>query len=117
MGITRPNISPYSFRHSMATSLLEQDVNIHKIAKLLGHSIEQTAQYEHLTTKDIQEAVAKHPLIRKYTEPGNILKDIKEMIISYRLDKDDRFAYKICEKKKELDVKIAIKMEGQDFSL
>lgn len=107
--IDRPHISPYSFRHSYATTMLEADVNIHKIAKLMGHSIEQTATYEHLTTKDLREAINKHPLIRKYTNPKNILTDIKHFICSYQLDRDSRFIYNIKDTGNTLNINIKAK--------
>jgi integrase len=65
LGIKRCNITPMSFRHSFATRMLEKDVNIYKVAKILGHDIKMTQQYEHLTTEDIRVAMNKHPLIRK----------------------------------------------------
>ena len=109
MKIDRPNITPYSFRHSFATRLLEQDCNIYKVSKIMGHSIKQTATYEHLTTKDIQEAVSRHPLIRKYTEPSNIMREIGRIISSYNLDKDERFNYSINNSSKRLNIRIMVK--------
>lgn len=106
LGIDRPHITPYSFRHSYATSLLEADVNIHKIAKLMGHSITQTANYEHLTTKDLQLSIIKHPLIRKSTEPRHIITDIKQYVESYELNKDSRFQYEIQDSGSELLIRI-----------
>lgn len=107
--IDRPHLSVYSFRHSYATSMLEADVNIHKLAKLLGHSIEQTAHYEHLTTKDLQQAVLRHPLVKKHTNPEYVLKDIKQYIDSYELDNDKRFEYVVTESEKALQVRIYLK--------
>lgn len=107
--IDRPHLSVYSFRHSYATSMLEADVNIHKLAKLLGHSIEQTAHYEHLTTKDLQQAVLRHPLVKKHTNPEFVLKDIKQYIDSFELDKDERFEYEVTQTEKALQVRINLK--------
>ena len=106
LGITRPNITPYSFRHSYATSMLEADVNIHKLAKLLGHSIKQTAHYEHLTTKDICSAILKHPLIRKNANPDDIIKDIKEYVEGYQLEKYDNIKCTLMYTNHELTIKI-----------
>lgn len=61
-GIKR-RISPHTLRHSFATHLLEQDVDIRVIQVLLGHSnIDTTAIYTKVSTKTIQ-AVAS-PLDR-----------------------------------------------------
>jgi integrase len=65
LGIKRNNITPMSFRHSFATRMLEKDVNIYKVAKILGHDIKMTQQYEHLTVEDVKTAMNKHPLIKK----------------------------------------------------
>lgn len=104
--IDRPHITPYSFRHSYITDLLSVDLNIHKIAKLVGHSITQTATYEHLTTKDLQLSIIRHPLIRKSTEPRHIITDIKQYVESYELNKDKRFQYNIQDSGSELLIRI-----------
>lgn len=57
------HITPHMFRHTFATSLLDADVDIRYIQKLLGHSsINVTEIYTHVTTakqKDILKN--KHP--------------------------------------------------------
>ena len=57
------HITPHMFRHSFATLLLEQDVDIRYIQKILGHSsISTTEIYTHVSNakqKDI--LVNKHP--------------------------------------------------------
>lgn len=57
------HITPHMFRHSFATFLLEEDVDIRYIQHLLGHSTIATTQiYTHVTTKKQRDILAlKHP--------------------------------------------------------
>jgi len=57
------NITPHMFRHSFATYLMEEDVNIRYIQKMLGHSSITTTQiYTYVTTEKEKEILrTKHP--------------------------------------------------------
>jgi integrase/recombinase XerD len=56
-GITK-KISPHKLRHSFATSLLENDVNIRYIQQLLGHANLNTTQiYTKVNTNKLKEIV------------------------------------------------------------
>ena len=57
------HITPHMFRHSFATLLLEEDVDIRYIQKLLGHSSIVTTQiYTHVTSKKQRDILSsKHP--------------------------------------------------------
>lgn len=63
------HITPHMFRHSFATFLLEEDVDIRYIQQLLGHSSVVTTQiYTHVTTKKQKDILTtKHPRNRIIT--------------------------------------------------
>lgn len=57
------NITPHMFRHSFATYLMEEDVNIRYIQKMLGHaSITTTQIYTYVATEKEREILrTRHP--------------------------------------------------------
>ncbi len=110
LGINRPGLTPYSLRHSFATRLLEENVSLFHVKKLMRHSdLKSTLVYEHLTTKDLIQAVKKLPMVRFGSDPTLILQDIATMVKGFELENDHRFKFSITEDGKSLDIKISLK--------
>jgi site-specific recombinase XerD len=52
----KKNVSPHTFRHSFATHLLEQGVNLKLIQRLMGHSsLKSTLVYLHVAKFDLEK--------------------------------------------------------------
>lgn len=59
----REGITLHTLRHSFATMLLREGVDMRTLQRLLGHaSIETTALYLHVDTEDLRGAIGRHPL-------------------------------------------------------
>ncbi len=109
MNIVRPNLTPYSLRHSLITRLLEEDVNIFKVQKIVGHhDLRTTAHYTHLTTKDIMAAISKHPVVMRGTEPENIINALEDFMNKLELSRDPRFVYTVHRENGKLEMKIEV---------
>ena len=69
------NITPHMFRHSFATYLMEADVNIRYIQKMLGHSsITITQIYTYVAMEKEREILrTKHP--RNVMKVGKICRN------------------------------------------
>ena len=56
----RDKIVPYSLRHTYASWLVQNGVDLYKVAELIGHStIEVTKRYAHLAPQNLRAAVDK----------------------------------------------------------
>ncbi|HEX3995331.1 MAG TPA: site-specific integrase [Acetobacteraceae bacterium] len=70
----RKRVSPHTLRHSFATHLLEQDVDIRVIQVLLGHSkLDTTALYARVATKTIRSVTGpleRLALLMQGEDPG-----------------------------------------------
>ena len=59
-GLEGQGITPHKLRHTFATHLIRNNVDIRTVQELLGHSeLETTAKYLHSDTKTKQAAVGK----------------------------------------------------------
>lgn len=109
LGIKRNRLTPYSLRHSFITRLLEEDVNMFKVQKIVGHKkIETTANYTHLTQKDVQKAIIKHPMIQNSLGVHHKIQRFIESINT--LQEDERLDVEF--KKKKGFVSVCVRYEG-----
>lgn len=72
VGIVKDKISPHSFRHTYATQLMEEGVNLVVIQELLGHSDISTTQiYTHMQASKLHEAYDQFHPRSKRTQQDN----------------------------------------------
>lgn len=64
VNVDEKKVHPHSIRHSFATHILENGIDIRILQELLGHSdISTTEIYTHLSSKKLEEAVKRfHPI-------------------------------------------------------
>lgn len=93
LGIVRKGVSTYSCRHSYITRMIDADVNIFKIQRIVGHKkIETTAIYTHLSSKQDQQTVQSDPLGLRAVSPKKALSRMRELIEPI-VARDDRFSW------------------------
>lgn len=104
-------VHAHLLRHSFATHLLVAGVDVTMVSTLLGHKDLQTTYdtYVHLADSTLQRAALRSPLIRKFVDPYEIIKNIREILDNFHLESDNRFGYSITEKENKLYFEVAIK--------
>jgi integrase len=108
--IKRVNLTPYSFRHSFITTMLSEDVSPFKVAKQCGNSPEVIAKtYEHLVVKDLQEAIKRHPLVRKALSGKDTLNFIETYIQQLNLSDNDKLEVAYSRNDKKIVLTVGIK--------
>lgn len=109
-GITK-RVHAHLLRHSFATQLYKSTHDITLVATVLGHKDIKTTNdtYVHLDTEYLQRAIQRHPLMRRYVEPREIIREIKEVIETYKLKDDDRFSFELSERNNQLNLVVIAK--------
>lgn len=104
-------VHAHLLRHSFATHLLVAGVDVTMVSTLLGHKDLQTTYdtYVHLADSTLQRAALRSPLIRKFVDPYEIIKNVREILDNFHLESDNRFTYSIAEKENNLYFEIAVK--------
>lgn len=105
-GIKRKNVTIHSFRHSFITNLLEENVSLSAVQAVVGHkSLETTQKYIHLTNKTAQAAVARHRIVRRSSNPEELLKCFTEEVVRQGLLDDRRFTWQLSESSLHIEIK------------
>jgi integrase/recombinase XerD len=88
----KKRVHPHIFRHSMATQLLMEGVDVSMVATILGHKDIQTtfSNYVHLADQTIRKAQLRHPLMRRGMKPQELIDYMKD-VIENSMIKDERF--------------------------
>lgn len=104
-------VHAHLLRHCFGTQLVSADVDISKVATLMGHrDIKTTYEtYVHLADDTLQKASRRNPLVRNYVDPSEVIKSVKEAIDSFKVDSDGRFHYEIKVTNHSLELRIATK--------
>ncbi len=102
---------PHNFRHSYITQMLEAGVPITEVAMLVGHKDIQTtySTYMHLADKTLERAAMRHPMVRRNIDPKEVIREIKEVLENFHLEKDPRFKYIVSQGDERLNFELTVK--------
>jgi len=94
LGILK-NLTSYSFRHSLATKLLDNDAALFAVQDILGHTDPKTTRmYYHGNLNAQRKALQKDPLVIKVLGAKSLIKQIHEYIDAQKLDECSEIDYK-----------------------
>lgn len=75
LGIKRPHLDPYSFRHSFGTRMAEEDYSLFKIQQAMGHrKVETTQKYMHMSLKGVEQMIDGDRLALSYKSGSELIK-------------------------------------------
>jgi len=108
-GISK-HVHAHLLRHGYGTELVKAGVDISMVASLMGHSDIQTTYetYIHLADETLQKASFRNPLVRRYVNPTEILKMVRESLNKFHLENDERFNMSIKEEKGKLSFELTM---------
>jgi len=106
-GITK-HVHAHLLRHCFATNLVVAGVDIAIVATLLGHKDIKTTYetYVHLADDTLRKSALRNPLLRKFVQPSELIKMLKDTLESYHLGDDKRFEFQISETDNSLQFKL-----------
>lgn len=97
---------PYSFRHSLATRLLDEDQNLFAVQDILGHSsAKTTAIYYHSNLKKLRSVIDSDTLNRLNMKPKLVIEKLVLLVKSF-FKNDDRFDVKIEQSDNEVVIRV-----------
>lgn len=96
LGFTKKKLTTHSFRHSHATNLYENGVELPDIMKIEGHKNYDTAlKYIHLSDKSSQKAINKHSIVQKSLDATTLFNTFLEEAKKQGILDDSKFHFVI----------------------
>lgn len=90
----RKNVTPYSFRHSLITRLLDNGANLFDVQNIVGHKkADTTAQYYQYSLKSMVKAINRDSAVATKIGGKAIIKKIIEDIESHNLQENKDIDY------------------------